>query len=68
MRDAAHYTARAAESLAAAESATTESDRQFHRRAHAVYRRLLADEGRFEQRRAEEAARDAKKVRPTKSI
>jgi hypothetical protein len=59
------YTARVAESLAAAEAATTEGDRQFHRRAHAVYRRLLADEGRYAQRRADEAALNAK-AKPAK--
>jgi hypothetical protein len=59
------YTARVAESLAAAEAATTERDRMFHRRAHAVYRRLLADEGHSVQRKADEAARDAK-AKPAK--
>ena len=36
------YTAKAAESLAATEAATTAQDRAFHHRAHAIWRRLIA--------------------------
>jgi hypothetical protein len=46
------YTARAAASLAAAEAATTERERQYHRRAHTVWRKLLAGVGEAEQRAA----------------
>jgi hypothetical protein len=37
-----HYKAKAAESLAAAEAAGSASERDFHRRAHAIWRRLMA--------------------------
>lgn len=50
------YTARAAASLAAAEGATTESDRMFHRRAHAVYRRLIVGEDQAAERAIAQAA------------
>ena len=46
------YTARAAASLAAAEAATTERERQFHRRAHTVWRKLLAGVAEAEERSA----------------
>ena len=46
------YTARAAASLAAAEAATTERDRLFHRRAHSVWRKLLVGIGEAEERAA----------------
>ncbi len=50
------YTARVATSLAAAEAATTERERMFHRRAHSAYRKLLVSAGVAEQRAADEAA------------
>jgi hypothetical protein len=46
------YTARAAASLAAAEAATTERERLFHRRAHSVWRKLLVGIGEAEERAA----------------
>jgi hypothetical protein len=46
------YAARAAASLAAAEAATTERDRLFHRRAHTVWRKLLAGAGEAAERSA----------------
>ena len=36
------YTAKAAESLAAHDAATTSADRAYHHRAHAIWRRLIA--------------------------
>ena len=48
-----HYTAKAADSLAAAEAAISASERAFHRRAHSIWRRLMADTGKAD----EEAAR-----------
>jgi len=46
------YTARAAASLAAAEAATSERERLFHRRAHGVWRKLMANIGEAEERAA----------------
>ncbi|GGE74909.1 MULTISPECIES: hypothetical protein [Sphingomonas] len=47
------YSAKAAESLAAAEAATSERDRAFHRRAYSIYRKLVANVGEAEARAAE---------------
>jgi hypothetical protein len=44
------YSAKAAESLAAAEAATNERDRAFHRRAYSIYRKLVANVGEAEAR------------------
>jgi hypothetical protein len=52
-----HYTAKAAESLAAVEAATTARDRAFHHRAHAIWRRLIAGVAEAEQREALRPAR-----------
>ncbi len=49
-------TARVAARAAAAEAATTERERMFHRRAHSAYRKLLVSAGVAEQRAIEEAA------------
>ncbi len=46
------YNAKAAESLAALEVATTERDRAFHRRAHSIWRKLILNVGEAEQRAA----------------
>lgn len=46
------YTARAAESLAATESATNSRDRAFHHRAHTVWRKLLLGISQAEDRAA----------------
>jgi len=45
-----HYTAKAAESLAATQAATTTRDRAFHDRAHAIWRRLIAGAAAAEER------------------
>lgn len=55
------YTARAAESLAAGAAATTQRDREFHHRAHSIYRRLIANIAPDEQRVSARA--DAKPVK-----
>jgi len=47
-----HYTAKAAESLAAGEAATQARDRDFHHRAHAIWRRLIAGVAAAEERAA----------------
>ncbi len=44
------YTAKAAESLAAHAAATNERDRTHHHRAHAIWRRLIANIGDAERR------------------
>ncbi|MDB5663233.1 MAG: hypothetical protein JWM38_941 [Sphingomonas bacterium] len=46
------YTAKAAASLAEAEAATTDRDRAHHRRAHSIWRRLIANIGEAEARAA----------------
>ena len=51
------YTAKAAESLAATESATTASERAFHHRAHSIYRRLIAGVAQAEERASLNAPR-----------
>ena len=66
MRKVEDYTARAAASLAAAEGATSERDRMFHRRAHAVYRRLIVGEDQAALRAVEDAALKAKTAKPVK--
>jgi hypothetical protein len=53
------YTAKAAESLAAANAAVTARDRAFHQRAHAIWRRLIAGVGESEERAAMAPARPA---------
>jgi hypothetical protein len=52
-----HYTAKAAESLAATEAATTARERAFHHRAHVIWRRLIAGDAEAEKRDASNAAR-----------
>jgi hypothetical protein len=51
------YTAKAAESLAATNAATTARERAFHHRAHSIYRRLIAGVGEAEDRAALNPAR-----------
>jgi NAD-dependent oxidoreductase involved in siderophore biosynthesis len=46
------YTLKAETSLAAAESATSEQDRAFHRRAHTIWRKLMRGVGEAEERAA----------------
>ena len=58
------YSAKAAESLAAAESATTARDRAHHQRAHGIWRKLIAGIGEA-QARAD--ARPAPKIKPLKT-
>jgi len=53
------YTAKAAESLAATQAATTASERAFHHRAHSIWRRLIAGIGEAEDRAALNPARAA---------
>lgn len=55
------YTANAAESLAAAEAATTSRERAFHQRAHAVWRRLITNLAAAEERAATAPARPARR-------
>lgn len=59
------YTTKAAGSLAAADAATTERDRVFHRRAHTIWRRLLGDLGVAEEQAA--AAPPPPKARAAKA-
>lgn len=47
-----HYSAKAAESLAATEAASNPRDRAFHHRAHTAYRRLMAGIAEAEERAA----------------
>lgn len=54
-----HYTAKAAESLAATETATTARDRDFHHRAYAIWRRLIAGVAAAEDRAALGPSKDA---------
>jgi len=54
-----HYTAKAAESLAATEAATTARDRDFHDRAYAIWRRLIAGIAAAEDRAALGTSKDA---------
>lgn len=58
------YTAKAAESLAAAGIATTERDRVFHQRAHSVWKKLIAGIGEAEERAA---MRPDPKIKPLKT-
>jgi len=51
------YQAKAAESLAATESATNARERAFHHRAHSIYRRLIAGVTEAEDRAALNPAR-----------
>nr|GLK21724.1 hypothetical protein GCM10017606_25510 [Microbacterium terregens] len=46
------YTSKAEASLAAAEAATSERDRAFHRRAHTIWRKLIRGIGEAEERAA----------------
>lgn len=46
------YTAKAAESLAAIETAGNDRDRAHHRRAHSIWRKLIVNVGEAEQRAA----------------
>ncbi|WCT72783.1 hypothetical protein PQ455_14225 [Sphingomonas naphthae] len=55
MTKAEEYAARAAESLAAAEAATTEAERMHHRRAHSIFRKLIANLVGAEERAAARA-------------
>jgi hypothetical protein len=55
------YTAKAAESLAATQAATTASERAFHHRAHSIYRRLIAGVAEAEERAALSAPRSSSK-------
>ena len=55
------YTAKAAESLAATEAATTARERAFHHRAHSIYRRLIAGLADAEERAAINPPRSAGK-------
>jgi|GEM_PF-5021753 hypothetical protein len=55
------YMAKAAESLAATEAATTASERAFHHRAHSIYRRLIAGAAEAEERTALNASRSSSK-------
>lgn len=50
------YTDKAAASLAAADQATTDGDRAFHRRAHGIWRRLIQGLGDAEKRAAMQPA------------
>jgi hypothetical protein len=50
------YTDKAAASLAAADQATTDGDRAFHRRAHGIWRRLIQGIGEAEDRAAMQPA------------
>jgi len=45
-----HYSAKAAESLAAAEAATTARERMHHHRAYAIWRRLIVGIAQAEER------------------
>ncbi len=58
------YTANAAESLAAIATATTASERAFHNRAYAIWRRLIAGIAAAEDR----AALNPPPKTPAKSI
>ncbi|CAA9487578.1 MAG: hypothetical protein AVDCRST_MAG39-548 [uncultured Sphingomonadaceae bacterium] len=57
------YTAKAADSLAAAQAATTARDRAHHQRAHGIWRKLLAGIGESE---ARAAAAPSPKIKPLK--
>lgn len=46
------YTAKAAASLAAVETAKTDRDRAFHRNAHTIWRKLIRGLGEAEERAA----------------
>lgn len=61
------YTARAAESLAAAQAATNDRDRAFHHRAHGVWRKLVAGVGEAEQRAATNPPKPLKPAKPLAS-
>lgn len=54
------YTEKAAESLAAAEQATTDRDRVFHRRAHNIWRKLIQGIGEAEERAIMQSASTTK--------
>lgn len=54
------YTDKAAASLAAAEQATTDADRKFHRRAHSIWRKLIHGIGEADERAAMQPAGKAK--------
>ncbi len=55
------YTANAAESLAAAQAATTARERAFHHRAYAVWRRLITNLAAAEERAARPPAKPARR-------
>ncbi len=55
------YTDKAAASLVAADQATTDSDRAFHRRAHGIWRKLIQGISDAEERAA---MRPAPKTKP----
>lgn len=55
------YTAKAEASLAAAEAATSDRDRAFHRKANAVWRRLIRSLGEAEERAAMRPAAPTKR-------
>ena len=58
------YTAKAAESLAAVQSATNDRDRAHHHRAHSIWRKLIAGVGEAEKRAA---LRPEPKPKPAKA-
>jgi hypothetical protein len=55
------YTLKAETSLAAADAATSEQDRAFHRRAHTIWRKLIRGVGEAEDRAAMQAPRRIRK-------
>ena len=57
-----NYMEKAAASLAAATTASTERERAFHHRAHCIWRRLVAD-AEFAQNNPEAAAKRPVKTR-----
>jgi hypothetical protein len=54
------YAAKADASLAAAEAATSDRDRAFHRNAHSIWRKLMRGLGQAEDRAAMQPATPAK--------
>lgn len=57
------YSEKAAASLAAAEAATSDKDRAFHRNAHSIWRKLIRSLGEAEERAATQPAPPTKTVR-----